>query len=132
MIFEPVHNKTYKRLVRPVRTDQPAHLPSLIRVLAGSMCLLQSPGYPKREKRKILPYWVEVQADLSFCWSHKSYCRFCHLLAHFVILHRKYALHFMGDNLHNLSNQFTGENKKNISRCRVLNFCYLACRVKMS
>ena len=25
---------------------------------------------------------VHMQADLSLCWSHKCYCRFCHALAH--------------------------------------------------
>ena len=24
----------------------------------------------------ILGGWVDVQADLSLCWSHRSYCRF--------------------------------------------------------
>ena len=24
-----------------------------------------------------------VQADLSLCWAHMSFCRFCHALAHF-------------------------------------------------
>ena len=47
------------------------------------MCLLQSPGYPKRDKREPLPYWVDVQADPSLCWSHRSYCRFCRALALF-------------------------------------------------
>ena len=56
---------------------QPAHPRSLIRVFADRMCLLQPPGYPKRDERELLPYWVDVQADLSLCWSHKSYCRSC-------------------------------------------------------
>ena len=30
-----------------------------------------------------LPYILgDVQADLSLCWSHSSYCRFCRALAH--------------------------------------------------
>ena len=29
---------------------------------------------------------MDVQADLSLCWLHKSYCRFCHTLAQFVSL----------------------------------------------
>ena len=28
------------------------------------MCLLQPPGYQKRDKRETLPYWVDVQIDL--------------------------------------------------------------------
>ena len=50
-------------------SDQPVNLHSLIRVFAESMCLLQLPGYPKRDEREPLPYWVNVQADLSICWS---------------------------------------------------------------
>ena len=42
-------------------------------------------GYLKQDKWKSLPYWMEVQADLSLCWSNRSYCRFCHALAHFLI-----------------------------------------------
>ena len=29
------------------------------------MCLLQPPGYPKRDERDLLTYWVDVQADQS-------------------------------------------------------------------
>ena len=58
-------------------SDQPAHPRSLIRVFADHMCFLQPPGYPKRNKRGPLPYWVDVQDDLSLCWSHRSYCSFC-------------------------------------------------------
>ena len=36
------------------------------------LCLLQSAGYPKRDKREPLPYLVAVQADLSLCWLYKS------------------------------------------------------------
>ena len=44
--------------------------PSLIRVFAGRMCLLQPPSYPKKDKPEPLAYCVDVQADLSLCWSH--------------------------------------------------------------
>ena len=30
--------------------------------------------------------WVDVQANLSLSWSHRSYCRFIRVLAHFGIL----------------------------------------------
>ena len=49
-----------------------------------AMCLLQLPGYPKRDEQESLPYWVDVQADLSLCWSHRPYCRFCHVLAEVI------------------------------------------------
>ena len=68
-------------------SDQPAHPRSLIRVFADRVCLLQPPGYPMRDKRELLPYWVDVQADLSLCWLRRSYCRFCRVLAQLYRLH---------------------------------------------
>ena len=79
---EPAHDKTYNRTCATSEdSDQPAHPRSLIRVFADRMCLLQPPGYPKRDKRKPLSHWMDVQADLSLCWSHRSYYRFCLALA---------------------------------------------------
>ena len=78
---EPAHDKTSNRTFATSEdSDQPAHPRSLIRVFADHMCLLQPTGYPKRGKREALPYWVDVQADLSLCWSNRSYCRFCRAL----------------------------------------------------
>ena len=45
------------------------------------MYLLQSPGYPERNKQKPFSFWVNVQADWSLCWLHRPSCRFCHALA---------------------------------------------------
>ena len=55
-------------------SDQPSHL---ISVFADRMCLLQPPGYLKRDTRELLPYCVGVQVDLSLSWLVRSYCRFC-------------------------------------------------------
>ena len=63
-------------------TNQTAHSRSLIRVFADRMCLQQAPGYPKRNEREPLSYWIDVQADLNLCWSHRSYGTFCRALAH--------------------------------------------------
>ena len=59
---------------------------SLHRVFADRMCILQPPGYSKRNKWEPLPYQVDVQADLSLCWSHRSYCRFCRALAQISLI----------------------------------------------
>ena len=84
--YEPVHDKTYnKTYTTSKNSDQPRHPCSLIRVFADCMCFLQPLPYPKRDTREALPYWVDVQADLSLCWSNKSYWRFCHALAQMVI-----------------------------------------------
>ena len=39
-------------------------------------------GLSKEDKREPLPHWVDVQADLNLCWSHRSDWRFCRALAH--------------------------------------------------
>ena len=58
------------RHVRPAKTDQPAQPRSLISVFTDRLCFLQPSGYPKTDKREPLPYWIDVEADLRFCWSH--------------------------------------------------------------
>ena len=79
------------RLVWPAKTqvsatsedsDQPVHPHSLIRDFPDRMRLLQPPGYPKRDKREPLPYWIDVQPDRNLGWSNMSYCKFCRALAH--------------------------------------------------
>ena len=79
---EPAHDKTYnKTCANSEDSDQSAHPCSLIRIFADCMFLQQPTGYPKRDKLEPFPYWVDIQADLSLCWSHKSdYCRICHAL----------------------------------------------------
>ena len=74
--YEPAYDKTYnKTCVTSEHSDQLAHPCSLIRLFAEHMCLQQR--YPARNEQEPLPYSVYVQADLSLCWSHRSYCRYC-------------------------------------------------------
>ena len=77
LVYNPAHDEAYnKACATSKNSDQPAHPRSLIRVFADRMFLLQSTGYPKRDKRKPLPNWVpwtDVHADLGLCWSHRSY-----------------------------------------------------------
>ena len=85
-INEPAHDKTYnKTSATGEDSGQHVHPRSLIKDFANRMCLLQPPGYPKRDKREPLPYWVDVQVDPSLCWLHRSYCRFCRALAQIII-----------------------------------------------
>ena len=72
-IFEPAYDKACAICEN---SDQPAHPRSLIRVFDDHICLLQHLGYPKKDKREPLPYWVDIQADLSLCRAHRSYCSF--------------------------------------------------------
>ena len=77
--YEPVHDKTYNKTCATSEvSDQTAHMCSL----CWSYVLSTASWQSMRDKQEVLPYLVDVQADLSICWSHRSYCRFCHGLAH--------------------------------------------------
>ena len=83
--YEPAHDKTCnKTCATSEDSDQPAHPRSLISVFSDHMCILKPPGFPKRDEGETLPYWMYVHADLSLCWSHRSYCRFCCAPDHLV------------------------------------------------
>ena len=60
------------RLVRPAKT----HISLRIPAVWSESSLIACVFYSLRPKREPLPYCVDGQADLSFCWSHRSYCRF--------------------------------------------------------
>ena len=83
--YERAHEKAYnKTCATSEDSDQPAHPRSLIRVFADRMCLLQRPGYPKKDRRESLPYWVDVQIDRSRCRLHRSNCRIRCALAQII------------------------------------------------
>ena len=71
------------------------------------MCILQPLGYPNRDEQESLAYWVEVQADLSFCWSHRSYFRFSRALALLEVPCSSTSNEY-------LQHMFSWRNKKNI------------------
>ena len=49
LTFESAHHKTYNKTCGT----------SLIRVFTDRLCLLQPPGYPKRDKWEPSPYWAD-------------------------------------------------------------------------
>ena len=52
-----MHDKTYnKTCATSGDSDQTAHPRSLIGIFVDRMCLVQPPGYPKRDERELLPY----------------------------------------------------------------------------
>ena len=59
--------------VRPAMTQISLRIRALVRVLADRVSLLQHPGYQKRDKRVPLPYWVDLQADMSLFWLHRIF-----------------------------------------------------------
>ena len=64
--IEPAHDKPYnKTCANSEDSDLPTHPCSLIRVFADCLCFLQPPGYSQMDKREPLPYWFDVQIDLS-------------------------------------------------------------------
>ena len=70
-----MHDKTYDKSCEISEdSGQPVRPCQLI-----SLCWLHLPStapvYPKTDKRESLQYRVDVQADLSLCWLHRSYCR---------------------------------------------------------
>ena len=56
------------RFMWPSKTQISLHICKVWSVFTDHMCLLQTPGYPKRDNGEPFPYWVDVQADLSLCW----------------------------------------------------------------
>ena len=53
------------------------------------MYLLQPPIH--RDEQEPLPSCIDVQTDLGLCWAHRSYFRFCHVLAQIVQVFMAYA-----------------------------------------
>ena len=59
-------------------SDQPGHLPSLIRVFAVRMKKAWVLSYQLSAKRRLWSDWADAQADLSLRWAHMPLCWFCH------------------------------------------------------
>ena len=51
-------------------SDQPGHLPTLIRVFAVRMKKAWVLSYPLSAQRRLRSDWADAQADLSLCWVH--------------------------------------------------------------
>ena len=56
-------------------SDQPGHLPSLIRVFA--VCMKKPWSLAILRGHEDWSEWADAQADLSLCWVHRSFCWFC-------------------------------------------------------
>ena len=66
-------------------SDQPGHLPSLIRVFAVRMNKAWVLSYPLSTQQRFWSDWADVLADLSLHWAHMPFCWFCHDVAHTVL-----------------------------------------------
>ena len=66
-------------------SDQPGHLPCLIRVFAILMMKAWTLSYPLSTQWRLRSDWADAQTELSLCWAHMPLCWFCHEAAHFYI-----------------------------------------------
>ena len=67
-------------------SDQPGHLPSLIRVFAVRMKKAWVLSYPLSAQWRHWSVWEDAQADLSLGWAHMPFCWFCHEVAQLLWL----------------------------------------------
>ena len=78
MSVEPPHDKTNKMACAPSEdSDQPGHLPSLIRVFAVRMKKAWVLSYPLSVQRRLWSDWADAQVDLrSRRWAHTQFVGF--------------------------------------------------------
>ena len=79
---EPPHDKTNKMTCAPSKdSDQPRHMPNLIRVLAVRSMGSRGPKVSSYGQGRLWSDWADAQADLSLRWAHRLFCWFCHAAA---------------------------------------------------
>ena len=75
--FEPPHDKTNKMPCASSKdSDQPGHLPSLIRVFAVRMKKAWVLSYQLRARWRLWSDWADAQADLSLRWVQSHFVGF--------------------------------------------------------
>ena len=122
---EPPRDKNNKMACAPSEdSDQPGHLPSLIRVFAVRMRKAWVLKYPLSAQRKLWSDLADAQADLSLRWAHSHFfvlsCRgsshkdnptkleFLHYVSRYKLLHiYKHQLHKTTSHSHLNTNQFS-------------------------
>ena len=68
--------KSTKWVASSKESDQPWHLPSLIRVFAVRMKKAWVLSYPLSALRRLWSDWADAQADLSLHWAHTHFVGF--------------------------------------------------------
>ena len=74
--------KPYNKTSVTKDSDLPVHPPKMPRVLVYPSLDSFKAVEGTSDQRRLRSDCTDVQADLRLCWSHKSYCRFCHALVH--------------------------------------------------
>ena len=86
-IHEPPHDKTNNVAVRPAKTQISLGIrPVWSESSLSAWRKLGSLATQLSAQRRFWSDWADAQADLSLLWVHKSFCWFCHELAHVWIL----------------------------------------------
>ena len=85
-LFEPPHGTNKMACAPSEDSDQPGHLPSLIRVFAVRMKKGWALSYPLSSQRILWSDWANAQADLSLRWAH------CHFVG--FDMRRLISLHY--------------------------------------
>ena len=75
--LEPPHDKNqWNDCAHSEDSDQPGHLPSLIRVFAVRMKKHWILSYPLSAQQRLWWDWVDAQADQSLRWAHSHFVGF--------------------------------------------------------
>ena len=92
-IFESPHDETNKMACVPSEdSDQPGIHP-VWSVFAVHSVGSQGSKVSSCGQQRIWSHWADAQADLSLRWVHRSFCWFCHEVAH-IIVHLNINYHF--------------------------------------
>ena len=73
---------TEKLLTGTLSLNTNKHPPNLIRVFAVRSVGRWGPNVSWCGQRRLWSDWTDVEADLSLRWAQRSFCWFCHAMAH--------------------------------------------------
>ena len=84
-LFQPADIETNNiNYVQSEDLGQPGCLPSPIRVVTAVRFMGSYGLTHLHVDSEDWSDWMDAQADLSLCWAHRTFCWFCHVLAHFT------------------------------------------------
>ena len=87
IVYEPAHDKAYNKICLTSKdSDQLVHPPSMARVIVYPSLNKPEAVEVICDQQRLLSACADAQIDLSLRWSHKSYFRFCHVLAR-ILMH---------------------------------------------
>ena len=75
-------------------------------------------SYPLSAQQRLRSDWADAQSDLSLCWAHMLFCRFCHALAQFKTITMKAKWVALSENIP--SDMFSEQRFRSASTCTVI------------